>query len=232
MTDSNALAALERRVAELGRQVARLEDIHAVKCLHYEYGYYIDKCLYDEAVALFADTGEVRFLNGVYRGRSGIRRLYCNWFRRYFTGGVNGPLRGLLLDHLMLQDVIDVADDGLTARGRFRCVLQAGCHESMPQPIPNFPRQFWEAGIYENAYVKEDGAWKIKCLHYNMFWRADYHQGWANSVVHLTPIMRAYPEDPNGPDELLPEAPGTWPETAVVPFHYPHRVTGKRWGEP
>jgi len=231
MTDSNALAALEERVIELGRRMARLEDTHAVKCLQYKYGYYIDKCLYDEAVALFADTGEVRFLNGVYRGKSGIRRLYCNWFRKYFTGGVNGPLRGLLLDHLMLQDIVDVATDGLTAKGRFRCVLQAGCHESMSEPIPNFPRPFWEAGIYENTYVKEGADWKIKCLHYNMFWRADYHQGWANSVVHLTPIMRAYPEDPNGPDELLPEAPKTWPETGVVPFHYAHPVTGKRWGE-
>ena len=61
-----------------------------------------------------------------------------------------------------------------------------------------------------------------------MLWRADHHQGWANSDVHLTPITRAYPDDPNGPDELLPEAPKTWPETRVVPFHYPHPVTGKR----
>ena len=232
MTDPNVLAALEKRVTELTRQVACLEDANAVKSLQYKYGYYIDKCLYEEAVALVADSGEVRFLNGVYRGRSGIRRLYCNWFRNYFTRGVNGPLRGLLLDHLLLQDIVDVAEDGLTAKGRFRCVLQGGCHESMPEPIPNFPRQFWEAGIYENTYVKEAGLWKIKCLHYNMFWRADYHQGWANSVGHLTPMTRAYPHDPNGPDELLPDVPQTWPETRVVPFHYSHPVTGKRWGEP
>ena len=232
MTDTETLAALERRVTELARQVTRLEDTHAVKCLHYKYGYYIDKCLYDEAVTLFADTGEVRFLNGLYRGRAGIRRLYCNWFRKYFTGGVNGPLRGLLLDHLMLQDVVDVAQDGLTAKGRFRCVLQGGCHESMREPIPNFPRQFWEAGIYENAYVKEDGIWKIQCLHYNMLWRADHHQGWANSVAHVTPFTRTYPEDPNGPDELLAQPPKIWPETWVVPFHYPHPVTGRSAGEP
>ena len=231
MADPDALAQLESRVAQLARQVARLEDSHAVKCLQYKYGYYIDKCLYDEAVTLFADSGEVRFLNGIYRGRSGIRRLYCNWFRKYFTGGVNGPLRGLLLDHLMLQDIVDVAADGASAKGRFRCVLQGGCHESMREPIPNFPRQFWEAGIYENTYLKEDGIWKIKCLHYNMLWRADHHQGWANSDVHLTPITRAFPDDPNGPDELLPETPKTWPDTRVVPFHYPHPVTGKKWGE-
>jgi hypothetical protein len=232
MTEPQALAALEQRVAELTRQLRRLEDTQAVKCLQYQYGYYIDKCLYDEAVMLFADDGEVRFLNAVYRGKSGIRRLYCDWFRNYFTGGVNGPLRGLLLDHLLLQDIVDVADDGRTACGRFRCVLQGGCHESMPQPIPNFPRQFWEAGIYENTYVKGEGVWKIRCLHYNMLWRADYNQGWAHSVVRPTPLARTWPEDPNGPDELLPEVPKSWPETRVVPFHYAHPITGKRWGEP
>jgi hypothetical protein len=232
MTDPDALAALESRVTALTRQLARLQDTHAVKCLQYKYGYYIDKCLYDEAVTLFADTGEVRFLNGIYRGRAGIRRLYCHWFRKYFTGGVNGPPRGLMFDHLMLQDIVDVADDGISAKGRFRVLLQGGCHESMREPIPNFPRQFWEAGIYENTYVKEEGVWKIHCLHYNMLWQADYHQGWANSDAHPTPMTRLYPDDPNGPDELLSEAPKTWPEPQVVPFHYPHPVTGKPWGEP
>ncbi len=71
MADPDALAQLENRVTQLTRQVARLEDGHAVKCLQYKYGYYIDKCLYDEAVTLFADSGEVRFLNGIYRGRTG-----------------------------------------------------------------------------------------------------------------------------------------------------------------
>ena len=108
----------------------------------------------------FSDGGEVRFLNGIYKGKQGARRLYVDWFQKYFTNGFNGPIRGFLLDHLMLQDIVDVAPDGLCARGRFRCVLQGGCHESMRDPIPNFPQQFWEAGIYENAYVKEDGVWK------------------------------------------------------------------------
>lgn len=231
MTDADALAALESRVTALARQVARLEDTHAVKCLQYQYGYYIDKCLYEEAVTLFAGSGEVRFLNGIYRGTASLRRLYCNWFRKYFTGGRNGPVRGLLLDHLMLQDIVDVAGDGLTAKGRFRCVLQGGCHESMREPVPNFPKQFWEAGIYENTYIKEGGIWKIRCLHYDMLWQADYHQGWANSGARLAPMTRTYPDDPNGPDELLSKAPATWPETRVVPFHYPHPVTGKRWEE-
>jgi hypothetical protein len=47
--------------------------------------------------------------------------------------------------------------------------------------------------------------------------------------VHLTPMTKTYPEDPNGPDVLLGEPPKVWPHTRVVPFHYPHPVTGKVW---
>jgi hypothetical protein len=229
MVDADALKALEEKVEKLTRQVALLEDTHAVKCLHYKYGYYIDKCLYDEAVDLFSDTGEVHFLNGVYKGKAGARRLYCDWFRSYFTKGFNGPIRGFLLDHLLLQDVVDVAPDGMSAKGRFRCVLQGGCHESMTDAVPNFPKQFWEAGIYENTYAKEGGVWKIKLLNYNMLWQANYQEGWTHSGVHLQALTKTYPADPNGPNELLPDVPKTWPETRVVPFHYPHPVTGKYW---
>ncbi len=37
------------------------------------------------------------------------------------------------------------------------------------------------------------------------------------------------PEDPNGPDEITGEPPYVWPKSRVVPFHYPHPVTGKMW---
>jgi hypothetical protein len=44
----------------------------------------------------------------------------------------------------------------------------------------------------------------------------------------MAPATMTYPEDPIGPDELI-DAPKTWPHTSVVPFHYPHPVTGKPW---
>ena len=222
-------ASSAEQIRQLQGRVVQLEDTDAVKCLHYKYGYYIDKCLYDEAVDLFSDEGAVRFLNGLYRGKAGARRLYCHWFRNYFTKGYNGPVRGFLLDHLLFQDIVDVAPDGLTAKGRFRCVLQGGCHESLREPIPNLPKQFWEAGIYENEYVKESGIWKIKLLNYSMLWQANYEEGWAHSGVHLPTITKTYPQDPQGPDELVSAVQKTWPETPVVPFHYPHPVTGKFW---
>ena len=104
-----------QQLEALKRQVRNLEDIHAIRTLHFKYGYYIDMCLYDEATALFADDGEVQFLNGLYKGKAGVRRLYCEWFRNLFTKGHNGPINGFLLDHLQLQDIVDVAPDGKTA---------------------------------------------------------------------------------------------------------------------
>ncbi len=228
MADDEQLGALTRQVRELTRRIERLQDIHAIRTLHHKYGYYIDKCLYDETVDLFAEDSQVYFLNGVYKGKAGVRRLYCDWFRSLFTKGHNGPIHAFLLDHLQMQDIVDVAPDGLTAKGRFRALMQAGQHESKREHIEHFPMQCWEAGIYENSYVKEGGIWKIQVLNYNMLWQADYEKGWGYDRPHLLPLDKTYPENPTGPDELMPETPAFWPETRIVPFHYVHPVTGKK----
>lgn len=221
---------LRTELAALRKDVTQLQDIHAVRTLHFKYGYYIDMCLYDEANALFADDGIVYFLNGIYRGREGAGRLYGGWFREMFTQGVNGPVYGFLLDHFISQDIVTISDDGKTARGRFRCIMQAGSHESKEVKVRPMPDQCWEAGIHENVYSKgDDGVWRIKELNYNMLWQAEYGAGWAHSSVHLDPLTKTFPEDKFGPDELFDITPTFWPHTRVVPFHYPHPVTGEPW---
>lgn len=224
------IGELKAEIDELRRAVTRLNDIQSVRTLHFKYGYYIDMCLYDEAVDLFADDCVVYILNGIFRGKESARRCYAGYMRDLFTEGGNGPVYGFLLDHFMSQDIVDVADDGLTARGRFRCLMQAGSHESKPRKTPPFDGQMWESGIHENVYVKDRGVWKIKELNYSLGWQADYKAGWAHSTVSLEPMTRTYPEDRFGPDELAPDtANGWWPNTRVVPFHYPHPVTGAPW---
>lgn len=72
----------------------------------------------------------------------------------------------------------------------------------------------------------EGGVWKIKRLGYTPFWHADYDAGWARTppLTNLVPKV-AYPEDPLGPDALV-DGFEFFPATEVVPFHYPHPVTG------
>jgi hypothetical protein len=232
MTDTDEIAALKREIAELRQETCLLQDKNEIRELQFKYGYYLDKCLYDEVVDLFAEDGVATFLNGVYRSKASIRRLMCGWFRELFTQGHNGPVYGFFLDHLLLQDIITVAPDRQTAEGRFRCLMLAGTHESRPE-IPGMPRACWEAGIYEHAYVRENGVWKISVYDYSLLWQADYAQGWSVGGALLPPLEKTWPEDPNGPDELLSSTPRVWPETRVVPFHYPHPVTGERWnGDP
>jgi len=91
------------------------------------------------------------------------------------------------------------------------------------------PMQWWEGGLYENEYVKEGNLWKIKVLDYRAIWHADYAKGWAYTKPnYVPPASKTYPEDPLGPDRLLPKR-VLWPDTDVVPFHYPHPVTGEPW---
>lgn len=219
------LADLKRAVAALTHRVDVLEDVNAIRRLHFIYGYFIDYCRYDEVVDLFAEDGEVLFLSGVYKGHTGIARLYKTWFQQFFTKGQPGPVDGFLLDHFQMQDVVTVAEDRMTAKGRFRALLAGGDHETRAYKPEGLPDQFYEAGVYENDYVREDGVWKIKRLDYVVEWQAEYENGWAHSVSHLQPAAQTFPENPLGPDTLLAQPRPTWPHRAAIRYHYAHPVT-------
>lgn len=219
------LAALEKRVGELEHALGVEQDVNAIRRLQYAYGYFIDKSQYDEVVDLFSDDGEVWFLGGIYKGKEGVRRLYIDRFRVQFTDNHNGPRYGWLLDHPQLQMIINVAPDRRTANVRGRSMMQAGTHETTNDQNQ---RQWWEGGVYENEYVREDGVWKIKRLAYFPHWHGSFQEGWGKTPIDFIPMATlTYPEDPLGPDELIDPAPRLWPATDVVPFHYNHPVTGK-----
>ena len=226
MSDDN----LAKRVEELENKLGILEDVHAVRRLHHLYGYFLDKCMYDEVVDCYADDCEFYFFGGVFKGKAGIRRAYCDGFRQRFTDGKNGPVFGFLLDHPMMQDVVDVAPDRKTANARFRCMMMAGTHyEKDPRPaLAGTSSQWWEGALYENSYIKIDGVWRIKVLNYRPVWHATHENGWAYTPPHFVPNKTAtYPDDPYGPDELTEIKPLLWPEHEVLPFHCEHPVTGK-----
>jgi SnoaL-like domain len=220
--ESPAVSELLARVSELEHRLGTLEDVRAIERLQHQYGYYLDKCYYDEVVDLFTDDEpEVQFLHGVFKGKEGVRRLYSGRFKQRFAGGTNGPVPARLLDHPQLQPVITVAADRGSALGRFRTLMQAGNHNTHESP-----RQWWEGGIYENSYVREDGQWKLKVLDFRQVWQADYDQGWMRTSDYTDYLATTYPEDPYGPDEIR----ATWrmfPATETVPFHYPHPITGR-----
>jgi hypothetical protein len=247
--------AMERQMELMAVRLGTLEDMEAIRHLQHAYGYYLDKCLYAEIVDLFADDAEIHVDGGIYRGKASQKRFYARQLAQSEPGsdgqhpgtepqpgaaagtltsgrgGAQGPAYGLLLDHLTLQDVIDVAPDRRTAKARFRVFVQGGSHDSRKVASAAGAQQWWEGGIYENTYAKaEDGRWRFARLSYRTVYQAAYETGWAHTpVVQENGARKVYPEDPLGPDEVLPMPPPAWPEAPVVPFHYPNPVTDKPW---
>ena len=69
---------------------------------------------------------------------------------------------------MQLQEIIDVAPDGKTAKARFRGMVQLSrAHQSGE----------WGDGDYENEYVKQNGVWKIAKLHFYADGFTDYDAG-------------------------------------------------------
>ncbi|KAI1367779.1 SnoaL-like domain-containing protein [Xylaria arbuscula] len=179
---------------------------------------------------MYADHPDayVEFLGSRYRGKAGIKRLYNGRFQSTFVKGRNGPVHGFLLDHIMMQDIVDVDPSGTHAWCRMRALMQAGTHKSVRDTHPRGHVQWWEGGLYENEYLKEDGVWKLFRYRYFPFWHAEFETGWSLTKENYVPWpTKTYPEDPWGPDEIIDQK-MLWPDTRVVPFHYPHPVTGER----
>jgi hypothetical protein len=223
------MSDVESRLIALENRVGELEDVNAIRRLHWAYGYYIDFNRAKDVSELFATDGEVIFLSGIYRGRDSVFRLYGTWFQNLFLeNGGEGPVDGFLLDHFQMQDIITVAPDRQTAKGRFRGMLFGGSHESRSWKPDGVPLQFMEAGIYENDYVKEDGVWKIKRLDYMMQWQGDYEKGWSKTISHLQPALECFPANPIGPDEIREDENYrlTWPHRQDVPMHFAHPKFG------
>jgi hypothetical protein len=210
------------RLDELQNRIALQEDTQAIRTLHFTYGYCMDRCLFSQIPELFAESCDIYFLNGHFKGKAGARRMWGG------SSGVSGPTYGMLFEHLMAQDVIHVSPDRKTARGRFRCFEQSGVHHTKTDAPERIPKQFWEGGLYENEYVREDGIWKIKVFNYRIIWQARYEDGWAGSPpqpLMVSSYTQTFPQNERGPDALR-EPPPRWPDVYVFPFHYPHPVTG------
>ncbi|HET7607326.1 MAG TPA: nuclear transport factor 2 family protein [Gammaproteobacteria bacterium] len=202
------------RLAAVQARAVRIDDVNAIQNLQGSYGYYTDKMLWDEVVDLFADDGTIEIgPSGVYAGKDSIRRYLLS-----LRDGKQGPLESVLNDHFQLQPIVTVADDGLTAKGRWRLFLMTG--ESGSGSGGN-----WGEGVYENEYVKDNGVWKIRSLHWYANFIAPYEGGWLNAdpkAIESHAMGRGV--TPDRPSTVSYEP---YPGVFVPPFHYVNPVTGQ-----
>jgi hypothetical protein len=198
---------LEAELASLESEIVRLEDSKAIKRLQRAYGYYVDKKLAAEVAALFAEDASVEIGGlGVYVGRERIAEFYGRL--------MDGPLdEGELYNHMILQGVVTVDDDGLSAKGRWRGWIMTGTHGESA---------VWAEGPYENEYVKQDGVWRFSKVHWYQTLAAPYDPGW-----HLAPLSLGEPSEEFPPDLPPTEVYESFPGSYLTPFHYDNPVSGR-----
>ena len=199
-------AQSDPRLLAVWRQAQRLQDHDDIENLQALYGYYFDRNLWDQVAGLFTEQGSYEHgQQGVYAGRARIRQALR-------LLGPDGPQDGWLNQYLQLQPVIDVAEDGLSAQGRWEGLMQLA--------RPGTPGA-WGLGVYENEYRKERGAWRIAKLHFYVTAVADYDLMWNRGALPLEGASAVLPPD-RPPTEVYRALPGVY----LPPFHYVHPVTG------
>ena len=211
---SARIAAVRDRLAKVNTRAARVADIDKIEYLQGSYGFYTDKMLWDEVLDLFTTDATLEIgPSGVYVGKDSIRRYLYS-----LSGGKQGPLEGVLNEHFQLQPIVTVAPDGQAARARWRAFLMTGVYGSGSGGN-------WGEGTYENEYVKQNGVWKIRKLHWYTTFIAPYEGGWLNVSKKLVDDYAlgrgVMPDRP--PSEAYEPYPGVY----VPPFHFKNPVSGQ-----
>lgn len=212
MPDTNLIQKLTDRIDELERRLQVQEDIHQIKNLQRAYGYYIDKALWEQVADCFAEDGSLELAQrGVYIGKERIRKIL-----ETTPDLKDGIHHGMVSNHMNLQPIIHVSKDGRTAKGRWRAFIQVGkLHE----------KAFWGEGTFENEYIKENGVWKIKSLHWYCTYLTPFDKGWSQEYESLMPGV-----NPDFPPDIPPtEVYDDFPSVYIPPFHYDNPVTGEKY---
>ncbi|MGA2109100.1 MAG: nuclear transport factor 2 family protein [Syntrophorhabdales bacterium] len=200
---------------DLEREVARLEDIQAIEDLQKMYGYYMHSNQRKEIVDLFSDDAESLEVEsaGLFLGKEGIKKFFLTDPQTTIKEGKTDVPGWINILILIAGGVVEIDPSGKTAKGRWTTWLP----ESML--LGALPRQQWVHGYYENEYVKEDGKWLFKKLHWNVTFFTAFEAGWLR--IPLLGLLTRKDADAPAPN-FHP-----YPCFFQLPYHFKHPVTGE-----
>ena len=148
--------------------VRRLLDIEAIKALKARYCWYSDDPeQYHRFPELFTD--DAVFIEEPVEHLEG-RAAIEEWNREYADTAVWSR-------HYAVAPLIEVADDGATATGRWQALLLS------LQRIDGVERMLWASGTYVEEYRRTEEGWRFSRIHASGRWMTDVDEGF---VEHLT----------------------------------------------
>jgi len=187
-SDSAELAAVAQRLDSATALSERLKAVRAVKRLQHAYGHYSEVGLWHDFADLFGDTAVGHYTQGDL-GKEEIRKLFVEQVGQ----GIVGLADGRLYPHIALSPVITVAADGKSAKARWRIVAMLGGYGG----TASFAR-----GVYENAYVEENGVWKVQEIRF-------FNQVAGRYGESLRPTVNGPLDAPSAPFHYEPSEVGT-----------------------
>jgi hypothetical protein len=159
-------SATPAAIAELQRQLRVAIGVDATENLMSSYGYYIDESDWDSMADTYGANGAKELTGaGVYVGTERIRTALN------LRGPKGGRSATTFTIHQVVQPVIHVAEDGMSARARLRLFQDGGA--------ANGTSGSWIGGIYENTADFENGEWKFGIQDLHHIFNASYRNGWA-----------------------------------------------------
>ncbi|MGW6458374.1 nuclear transport factor 2 family protein [Streptomyces sp. NPDC055078] len=152
---------------ELLARVQRLEDIKDIERLKSVYARTCDLGADPDALmALYAPEGDVVWRSNVFGEHRGHGAIHA-WF-----SGVAGMMPWAA--HFMVNPVIDIADDGLTAHGRWDLLEFATMTDG-----DSGPEAVIMTGWYEDDFRKIGGDWHFTGIRIDMQQMSALDRGWA-----------------------------------------------------
>lgn len=204
---------LKNSVGSLSRQVAALENEKSIRELHKTYEDMLDNGMYSDVLNMFTSDAEVIFNGGVFKGKQGLKRLFCEYFSEGQTGKRIDPAPGFQLEPSQQQDMVEITPDQKSAKGGFTYSIQVGAPVDSDSLIVKMSRlhgegimKWWEGGICKASYSRDikNNNWKMNKLEYSVLSRADYRPGKSTAKpITIHPFSKVYPVDPLGPDRLI-----------------------------
>ncbi len=130
----------------LEQRVQRIEDEAAIRKVILDYAVHLDARDFDNYVALFARDGTWQNGATIKHGRDEIRQMLVGIYGEQKPGSVNTD------SYRIVSNVeVELNGDRATAHSRQLTIMRG----ENGTPTPRL------SGIYDDEFIREDGAWKI-----------------------------------------------------------------------
>ncbi len=156
------------------QMVLEIYDTEQIRKLMARYVYYSYARVWNEVPGMFAQREDI-WIDcegfGTFDGDAGIRRFFVDWHKSLEGDGI-----GTMTMHPLTTEIIEVAEDGKTARGLW---ISPGTETKRSYKTGEL-EAFWIWGLYAIDFIKENDEWKFWHFRIPHLLLSDYHNSWVD----------------------------------------------------